>query len=405
MIAAILALSACGSSHMIVNGTNSIRRTGPRTISSAVVPMPLISRNVPAFSNIHCGYPASAANDASYDTTWRGCNGQNAPSISPPVWLAYDLSSVPAAHRARVVLAWYSNCCSYDNSISGTGAYNIPGSYTIDANAAPGGTSTAPTAGWKTLVTVTTNTYHSRQHSLDLADDNWVRINVTASDGSTSNYDASINMDVFDTAAGATDDWIFYGDSITEGAMGQSTQGGIASYAQLVNAAVPATFPLEENGGIASQTTRSALTFIPAQLRLFDGHFVGLSYGTNDANGGCGNSACLNTFYNNYAQLVQDVIRAGKVPIVPTIPWGCTASLSANLPAYNLQIQKLYAAFPQIVRGPDLYSYFKANQAYISSNDCIHPNDTGMGLYRQQWANAMISGVYTVTPPTRDVAP
>ena len=394
LIAAMLV--NCGGSSQ---ATRTDAPTGSHATSTAVLPMPLISRNVHAFSNVDCGSPASAANDASYDTTWRGCNGQDAPAMSRPVWLAYDLSSVPAAQRAQVVLAWYSGCCSYDNAISGTGAYNIPGSYTIDANAAPGGASTAPTAGWRTLVTVANNTYHSRQHRLELASYNWVRINVTVSDGAPLNYDASINMDVFDTGAGVTDDWIFYGDSITEGAMGQATQGGITSYAQLVNAAVPANFPLEENGGIAAQTTASARTYIPAQLALFGGHYVGLSYGTNDANGGCGTSACLRTFYDNFAQLVQDVIRAGKQPIVPTIPWGCTASLAANVPAFNHQIQKLYAAFPQIVKGPDLYSYFKAHKTYVSSNDCIHPNATGMGLYRKQWANAMLNAVYKVTLP------
>ena len=390
------ALVNCGGSSPTIR---TDAPTGSHATSTAVLPMPLISRNVHAFSNVDCGFPASAANDASYDTTWRGCNGQDAPTMSRPVWLAYDLSSVPAAQRAHVVLAWYSGCCSYDNAISGTGAYNIPGSYTIDANAAPGGASTAPTAGWRTLVTVADNTYHSRQHRLELAGYNWVRINVTVSDGAPLNYDASINMDVFDTDAGVTDDWIFYGDSITEGAMGQATQGGITSYAQLVNAAVPANFPLEENGGIAAQTTASARTYIPAQLALFGGHYVGLSYGTNDANGGCGTSACLSTFYDNFAHLVQDVIRAGKQPIVPTIPWGCTASLAANVPAFNHQIQKLYAAFPQIVKGPDLYSYFKAHQTYVSSNDCIHPNATGMGLYRKQWANAMLNAVYKITLP------
>src|SRR5438067_1653175 len=90
-----------------------------------VVPMPIISRGLPAYTNDDCGgsYPATNANDASYDTQWGSCNSQ--PSAMNPKWLAYDLSSVPAAQRGSVIVAWYNNCCSYNNTISGTGAYNL----------------------------------------------------------------------------------------------------------------------------------------------------------------------------------------------------------------------------------------------------------------------------------------
>src|SRR5262249_666994 len=121
--------------------------------ASSVNPLPVISRGVPAYTNDNCGgsQPAGYANDATYDTQWLSCNGQ--PSPTNPKWLAYDLSTVSASQRGNVIVVWYNDCCSYDNSISGTGAYNIPGSYTIDANAAAGGTGNAPTTGWVTLVT------------------------------------------------------------------------------------------------------------------------------------------------------------------------------------------------------------------------------------------------------------
>src|SRR5262249_36799668 len=238
---------------------------------------------------------------------------------------------------------------------------------------------------------------------------NWVRLNATASDGSTGNMGIAVNMDVHNASAGVQDDWIFYGDSITEGAMGHNTEGGVSAFPQLINAQQSGNFPVEENGGIGFQTTMSALTYIDAQLALFAGTYAGLSYGTNDANSGCTSSSCLSSFYNNYAQLVQRALNAGKVPIVPTIPWGCTASLRTAVPLYNQQIQNLYAAYPQIVKGPDLYTFFQNNQGLISA-DCIHPSDTGMGAYRQQWANTMLTNVYgagsavTATPPTGTVA-
>ena len=361
-------------------------------------PTALISRNVPAYSNNAC-YPARNANDSSYETVWSACNSTNGRAMSPVSWLAYDLSSVPAARRATVILAWYANCCSYDNTISGTGAYNLPGGYTIDANSARGGTRSAPASGWRTLVTVTTNPYHSRQHVLHLSGYTWVRINISASDGSPGNYGVQINMDVFNPAEIA-DDWIFYGDSITEAAMGHTTAaGGFQYVGDMVQSAIPGIFPLAENGGIGYQTASSAQSFIPPQLALFPGKYVGLAYGTNDANGGCGSSACLRQFYDAYAHLVQDVLRVHKIPVVPTIPWGCTASLRANAALYNREIEALYRAYPQVAKGPDFYTYFKDRQTLISA-DCIHPNDAaaepGMGEYRRLWANTMI-GVYKST--------
>jgi hypothetical protein len=61
------------------------------------------------------------------------------------------------------------------------------------------------------------------------------------------------------------------------------------------------------------------------------------------------------TFYANIQQLVQTVIAAGKVPVVPTIPYSTDPKRMANIPALNDQIRALYLAYPVIVPGPDLW--------------------------------------------------
>jgi lysophospholipase L1-like esterase len=136
-------------------------------------------------------------------------------------------------------------------------------------------------------------------------------------------------------------------------------------------------------------------------LSVFPGHYVGLSYGTNDAN----LSVSPGVFYNNYVAMIRAVLAAGKTPIIPKIPWGCTPALQANVPSLNQQIDALYAGYPAVVRGPDLFSYYQAHPGQMAG-DCVHPTDQGYVALRQQWANAMLRRVYTGTPdPEANPAP
>jgi lysophospholipase L1-like esterase len=339
----------------------------------------LISRGAPAYASSQT-YPAGSADDADYGTTWMG---------TIPGWIAYDLSNVPAAQRGRVIVAWFNDPMTspYDHTVVGEVAYNSLKDYTVQASAAAGGTS-APTSGWATLATVTGNHFHSRQHLVDLTGYNWVRLNITAGDGSSGNTQAAFNLDVYD-ASSAADSWIFLGDSITMDGTHHEPVNGVGNFSQLINAARPSSFPAYEDGGIGGLLSTDGAKNINTWLSTFPGKYVGLSYGTNDANG----CASTTTFYNNYVTMVQAVLAAGKVPIVPTIPWAKSANVQNCGPGFNSQIQALYAAYPQVVHGPDLWSYFKANQSLISG-DGLHPSAAGYAGFRQQWANAMLANVY-----------
>jgi len=357
--------------------------------AGGVVPLPLVSRGVPAYTNDDCAgtYPASNADNANYADLWRTCG---TPTAANPLWLAYDLSG---KSLGQVVVAWYNDPMSGDyDTWYNQNEYNVPASYTLDANSAPGGS--VPSTGWVTLASVTGNVYHSRQHVINLSGYNWLRLEATASYGQSANTGVALNLDVHDARLGLQDDWIMYGDSITAGGMihGDSNSA-VGSFAQLVNAQDPAYYPVQEDGGVSYLTSSAGAKYVPGWLALFPGHYVGLSYGTNDALRGC-DATALSGFYANYVTMVKAVINAGKVPIVPTIPWGSAASLPTCVPQFNAEIAALEKAYPQIVPGPDLYSYFKANPGLISS-DGIHPSTpAGMGAYRQQWANMALTTVY-----------
>ena len=199
-----------------------------------------------------------------------------------------------------------------------------------------------------------------------------------------------MNMDVHDASASPADTWIFYGDSITEDGMPhEPVQGSGENFSQLINDALPAYFPAYQDGGIGGLVSADGANYVGTWLTAFPGHFVGLAFGTNDANG------CMSptAFYNNYVTMVQAVLTAGDVPVVPTIPWARTQDVQNCGPGLNAKIAQLYTQFPQIVHGPDLWTFFQTHQNLISG-DNLHPSEAGYVAYRQQWANAMVANVY-----------
>jgi lysophospholipase L1-like esterase len=152
---------------------------------------------------------------------------------------------------------------------------------------------------------------------------------------------------------------------------------------------MPNNFPVQEAGGVGYLKSADGAEYIKTWLSLFPGKYVGLSYGTNDALGCTG----PDSFYTNYVTMVQAVLNLHKIPIVPHIPWGRNTNIQNCAPALNARIDALYKTFPQIIKGPDLWAFFQKNQQLVS-NDNIHPTLAGFGVYRQQWANAMLVEVY-----------
>jgi len=374
---------------------------------SAPNAMPVISRDCPAFTNddFSGAFPSGQACNSNYGNFWR-CAAT--PSGGSPVYLAYDLSGVPSGQRGNVLLAWYNDPASdtYDHTLISVNAFNVPQDYTIDVNAGAGGGS-PPGSSWTTVATVTGNHYHSRQHSFDMTGKNWVRINITGIDGSTLNENAEINMDIHDASGGLQDSWIIYGDSITQrGSDHDPNVGGLSisgTLPQLINAVKTSFFPAIEDGGIGGFSAADGAANIATWLPLFPGRFVGLAYGNNDANGG---GPLTTNFQANMTTMINAVIGAGKIPVIPTVPWGGTTNLLNNVPTLNAVIAGLYVSFPSIVKGPDLYAAFNADHSLISG-DNIHPTDPtitpgslGYPTWRQSWANALIANVYSSSGST-----
>ncbi len=375
--------ATAGTFHVIATSIadNAKSATGTITVTaipsgsgaSPVTPMPLISRNKPVFaSGSALNVLPSAANDANFQSMWV--------SDAVPAWIAYDLSSVPVGQRQQVLVAWYASwALGYINLVP-TPSLQLPVDYTIEINSAAGGTDAPPTSGWRQVVTVTGNNRGSRQHLIDLAGANWIRLSATASSNPAS---FAVDFDVHAAPDGASDAWLFMGDSIT---------GGMAYlFSDLpgrVNSLAPSRWPVVVPAGIGGSNVWSANDVIDETLSLFPGRFVTLNYGTN---GGADNfSAAMEI-------LVQKVLAAGKTPVIPHMPWSDIPDQLAKAPLINAQIDELYTKFPSIMRGPDLYTAFLGRTDLIATGD-VHPNDAGNKELRRQWALAMAANS-TMQPP------
>ena len=352
-----------------------------------VAPMPIISTRLPAYASAG---KASAADDGSYDTAWQPGSSSG--------WLAYDLSSVAPARRGKVVVAWYTDSYGYTvGSLPGVcqgweGGY--PTSYTIDANPAPGGT--LPTSGWVTLVAVSGNLYKSRQDLLDLAGYNWIRLSISSTQSSATSGSPDISINSFEVAAaaaGVTDDWVFLGDSITAGAMDHSTIDHVASFADLIAAGTGgANHPIQENAGLPCVRADQVDGFLGTLLAMYpSGTYVAITLGTNDAWNGAGVPSLL---YTAMASIVQEVLAAGDIPVVATIPWpNTTPAWQADVASLNAQLVKLLSAYPHALTGPDFYSYFQEHPSLIPVGN-VHPTTAGYAAMRQLWAETALHTIY-----------
>jgi lysophospholipase L1-like esterase len=203
-------------------------------------------------------------------------------------------------------------------------------------------------------------------------------------------------IDVHDLSATGSclpdDTWFFMGDSITAFAYDRALIHQ-PSFAAGINAAKPGYFPAMINGGIGSEKSGDGLARLQNALDWNpDFRFFLLGYGTNDSAGG---QISTYTFGANMQAMIDLVRAAGRVPILPHIPYSSNASY-ADIPQYNAVIDTLTAQ-NGLLAGPDFYGYFMANAGTDfmcgctgRSTDNLHPNDVGLQAMNALWTTQML---------------
>ncbi|MBR5514552.1 MAG: lysophospholipase [Ruminococcus sp.] len=343
------------------------------TAYAKVEPNPVISRNCPVYSG-KASQP-TAANDEHY---FSFC------MLPTPDYIAYDLSEVPTDERKQVLAVWY-NTSSYDYIGNYKSRNMEPSDYTIEVNAAEGGA--YPENGWEIVETVEGNTLSSRQHLVNMEGYNWIRLNIEKADDE-SGKQASINFDIHNVSGGVSDSWLFLGDSITAGGMNNCYGTGFATH---INTLDSRYFPIQENGGIGGIRSIDGKENIDRWLSVSHARFVSLAYGTNDC---WGNPDSTEEYYDNTKYMIDAVLAAGKIPVLPKIPASTNEDVMNNVPLYNAVIDRLYVEYgDKIVKGPDFSEFLLSSPDYLSG-DGVHPSDTGYAAMREEWARLMYETVY-----------
>lgn len=299
------------------------------------------------------------------------------------------LTGLPA-DLARVAVVWRGGGTSFDENVYHDNSYGRPSEYYIEASA--DGTK------WTTLTHVTNNTYNTRQFLFDIAGKAFtkIRMRVTSLVGT---YDGRIALEIHDARNGSADTYLFLGDSITCNCWGAADFPKEA-FGPGVHAQRPSNYPVISQAGTPSLLSESLLSTSPYGVPVIrkwlndfpSVKYVGLSYGTNDANGNVTAAA----YCSNLQTMVQEVIAAGKTPIIPTIVASPSANVQVNAPAMNACLATLKKRYPSIVQGPDLWTVFHGHSVADGwFFDHLHPSlTTGCAAWKKAWIDTVLVALY-----------
>ncbi|UWZ83728.1 glycosyl hydrolase family 18 protein [Occallatibacter riparius] len=306
----------------------------------------------------------------------------------------------------------YTSSVAWDSSSDkGFTTYGQPSAYTIQGST--NGSTWTTLSNCSPSCTVTGEHYTGRQFVADLTGTGYtqIRMNISGIVGSNAGVD-TLTVNGKAGTNDINDSYLMLGDSITANCWGAaSNTGPTEQLGTQIHAARSAQFPASTVGGQSGWLSSTALdtsTYGMPNIQKFMQDmpavkYVGLSLGTNDANGGI--SAA--TYCSNMQKIVQYIIAAGKTPVISTIVASPSSAVQANAPAMNACLATLEQNFPSVIVGPDLWTLFKGHS--ISDGwflDDLHPSlGTGCTAYQNAWASNLLSAVYptsggSTTPPT-----
>jgi GH18 family chitinase/lysophospholipase L1-like esterase len=305
----------------------------------------------------------------------------------------------------------YTSSVTWDvMSNTGFQTYGQPSAYTIQGSA--NGTT------WTTLscmpsCNVMGEHYTGRQFVADLTGTGYtqIRMKIASIVGSNAGYDV-LTVNGQAGTNDSNDTYLLFGDSITANCWGAAENTGPAEQlGTQIHEARPSRFPVSTVGGQSGWLSRTALdasTYGIPNIEKFMQDmpavkFVGISLGTNDANG----NISAATYCRDMQAIAQYIIAAGKTPIISTIVASPSAAVQANAPAMNACLATLEKDYPSVVAGPDLWTLFKGHSTSDGwFSDDLHPSlGTGCSALQNAWANTLLSTLYPTASANRPSPP
>jgi hypothetical protein len=273
-------------------------------------------------------------------------------------------------------------------------AANVPIDYVIEASS--GGAYTP-------LVTMTGNTYITRAHLVNLTGYSSVRMRLTSAPRHGGNGVYGTDLDVHDASQGTDDWWIALGDSLTTNVWNVADS---IKFGSRIHALDSTRFPVAHEGGVSNAYMADFLwtgwqgtdgrPLFARWMDDFPGTYVILAIGQNDCNAGTN----IDTMETRFRQLLDLVVAAGKIPVIPTLRWTYTNGNTTvqNIEAWNTRLVTIRASYPTTVLPyPDVYTRSKQQGAAGLLGDMTHLNPTGIALTQQDWDTWAMGSVYA--PP------
>ena len=339
------------------------RAPGPAApLVRKLAPAPLVSRGKRVVSRPR---GAEVVVDGVYRTkaTWSG----GKPTPAKPSWVAIDVGAGPS----RLLLSWTSS----GNHDYTDRKYGAPVDYRIETSA---DSTDGEDGTWRGVASVTDNPVRTRAHAFDFAGQRWVRLVVTRLSPDVFEWGLYLDeVDLHDLSRGGGDQWVFFGDSIVSGVFDRAPEHQ-PSFAEAIARRHPGYFPAVVSAGFGRLHHSDAVERIDLVLALNpDATMVALCFGSNDWDPAA--------FRRDLLAVIRKVRAAGKVPIVPRIPFRTDAKedFAARLNAVVDAVTREQRLLP----GPDLHAWFRAHPERLM--DGLHPDPAGAVEMIRLWVEAV----------------
>ena len=327
-----------------------------------LVPAPLVSRGRRVASSPRGG---EVLVDGIYRTKASWAGGR--PTPGRPSWAAIDVGAGPT----RLLVAWTSS----GNHDYLDRKYGAPVDYRLETSA---DSTNGEDGTWRIAMAVEGNPARTRTHAIDFTGQRWLRLKVTGLSPDVFEWGLYVDeLDVWDLSAGGDDVWVFFGDSITSGVFDRSPahQPG---FPEVIHARHPGYFPAAVNAGFGNLHHTEAPLVVDEILSLNpDAKVVALSFGSNDWD--------PEAFRRDLVETVRRVRAAGRIPIVPRIPY--RTDTKEDFAARLNEVVDAVTREEDLLPGPDLYGWFRAHPGRLA--DGLHPDPAGAVEVIRMWADAV----------------